>query len=66
VSSDGDSKQRPDGLYVSSAGALMNANRKRINDLAIKSRLPSMQQGTLSRGARARADYAELGGTDCG
>jgi putative tryptophan/tyrosine transport system substrate-binding protein len=37
-------KQLPDGLYVSSAGALMNANRKRINDLAIKSRLPSMQQ----------------------
>ena len=34
----------PDGLYVSSAGSLMNANRKRINDLAIKNRLPSMQQ----------------------
>jgi putative tryptophan/tyrosine transport system substrate-binding protein len=46
-------KQRPDGLYVSSAGALMNANRKRINDLAIKSRLPSMQQSI---------DFVEAGG----
>jgi len=45
--------QRPDGLYVSSAGALMNANRKRINDLAIKSRLPSMQQSI---------DFVEAGG----
>ena len=32
-------KQRPDGLYVS-AGPLMNANRKRIADFALKSRLP--------------------------
>ena len=46
-------KPRPDGLYVSSAGALMNANRKRIADLAIKSRLPSMQQGL---------DFVEAGG----
>ena len=35
------SKQRPDGLYVP-RGSLMNANRKRIADLALKSRLPSM------------------------
>jgi putative ABC transport system substrate-binding protein len=33
-------KQRADGLYVS-GGALMNANRKRIADFALKSRLPS-------------------------
>jgi putative ABC transport system substrate-binding protein len=31
----------------------MNANRKRINDLAIKNRLPSMQQSK---------DFAEAGG----
>lgn len=55
-------KQRPDALYVSSAGALMNANRNRINDLIIKSRLPSMQQnmdfveagGLMSYGPRSR------------
>ena len=35
------SKQRPDGLYVP-GGPLMNANRKRIADFALKSRLPSM------------------------
>jgi putative tryptophan/tyrosine transport system substrate-binding protein len=46
-------KQLPDGLYVSSAGSLMNANRKRINDLAIKNRLPSMQQSK---------DFVEAGG----
>ncbi|HSE85251.1 MAG TPA: ABC transporter substrate-binding protein [Candidatus Binatia bacterium] len=34
-------KQRPDGLYVPTGG-LMNANRKRIAGLALKSRLPSM------------------------
>ena len=34
-------KQRPDGLYVS-GGPLMAANRKRIADFALKSRLPSM------------------------
>ena len=34
-------KQRPDGLYVG-GGALMYPNRKRIADLALKSRLPSM------------------------
>ena len=35
------SKERPDGLYVLS-GPLMNANQKRIADLALKSRLPSV------------------------
>jgi len=34
-------KQRPDGLYVP-GGSLMFANRKRIADFALKSRLPSM------------------------
>jgi putative ABC transport system substrate-binding protein len=56
-------KERPDGLYVSSAGALMNANRKRVNDLAIKNRLPAMQQskefveagGLMSYGADTAA-----------
>ena len=35
-------KQRPDGLYLLGAGALMRANQKRIVDFALKSRLPSM------------------------
>ena len=35
------SKWRPDGLYVL-GGGLMNANRKRIEDFAVRSRLPSM------------------------
>ncbi|MDH3445420.1 MAG: ABC transporter substrate-binding protein, partial [Deltaproteobacteria bacterium] len=36
-------KQRPDGLYVPGSGApLTTANRKRIVDFALKSRLPSM------------------------
>ena len=35
-------KERPDGLYVPGGGQLMNANRKRIADLALKSRLPSV------------------------
>ena len=34
-------KQRPDGLYVTGS-PLMGANRKRIVDFALKSRLPSM------------------------
>jgi putative ABC transport system substrate-binding protein len=34
-------KQRPDGVYVLGT-ALINANQKRIVDLALKSRLPSM------------------------
>ena len=35
------SKQRPDGLYVPAAGALMRTNEKRIVGFALKSRLPS-------------------------
>ena len=35
------SKQRPDGLYVTGS-PLMYANRKRIADFALKSRLPSI------------------------
>jgi putative ABC transport system substrate-binding protein len=62
------SKPRPDGLYVSSAGGLMNANRKRINDLAIKNRLPAMQQskdfveagGLLSYGADTAESYRRV------
>jgi putative ABC transport system substrate-binding protein len=46
-------KERPDGLYVPGGGQLMNANRKRITDLALKSRLPSVY------GTR---EYVEAGG----
>jgi putative tryptophan/tyrosine transport system substrate-binding protein len=35
-------KQRPDGLYVISAGVVMRPNRKRIAGFALKSRLPSV------------------------
>jgi len=35
-------KQRPDGLYVSGGGPLMNANQKRTAGFALKNRLPSM------------------------
>ena len=35
------SKQRPDGLYVAGS-PLISANRKRIADFALKSRLPSV------------------------
>jgi putative ABC transport system substrate-binding protein len=35
-------KQRPDGLYVPASGPIMAANRKRIADFALKSRLPSV------------------------
>ncbi len=56
-------KQRPDGLYVSSAGRLMRGNRKRIVGFALNSRLPSLYQnrdfvdagGLMSYGA----DFAE-------
>ena len=54
-------KQRPDGLYVS-GGPLMAANRKRIADFALKTRLPSMYSsreavdvgGLMSYGADER------------
>jgi len=45
-------KERPDGLYVSVA-QLMNANQKRIADLALKSRLPSMYN---------RREFVDAGG----
>src|SRR5215813_5871624 len=35
-------KQRPDGLYALSAGAVMRPNEKRIAGFALKSRLPSV------------------------
>jgi ABC-type uncharacterized transport system substrate-binding protein len=35
-------KQRPDGLYVPGGGQLINANQRKIADLALKSRLPSV------------------------
>ncbi|HET8563081.1 MAG TPA: ABC transporter substrate-binding protein, partial [Candidatus Binatia bacterium] len=35
-------KQRPDGLYVITAGPLMRPNQKRIAGFALKSRLPSV------------------------
>jgi len=37
-------KQRSVGLYVSAAGSVLRANRKRIVGLALKSRLPSMYE----------------------
>ena len=45
-------KERPDGLYVIS-GPLMRDNRKRIVDLALKSRLPSVYNNT---------EYVDAGG----
>jgi putative ABC transport system substrate-binding protein len=35
-------KQRPDGLYVITAGPVMRPNENRIADFALKSRFPSM------------------------
>ncbi len=56
-------KQRPDGLYVSSAGSVLRGNRKRVVGFALNSRLPSLYQnrdfvdagGLMSYGA----DFAE-------
>ena len=45
-------KQRPDGLFVTGS-PLMGANRKRIADFALKSRLPSMVTDK---------DYVDAGG----
>jgi putative ABC transport system substrate-binding protein len=61
------SKQRPDGLYVTS-GPLMNANGKRIAGWALKSRLPSVYSrresveagGLMSYGADAAASYRRV------
>jgi putative tryptophan/tyrosine transport system substrate-binding protein len=47
-------KDRPDGLYVITAGRLMRANVKRIADFALKSRLPSVH------GSRGDVDVGGL------
>jgi putative tryptophan/tyrosine transport system substrate-binding protein len=56
-------KQRPDGLYVL-GGPLLNANGKRIADLALKSRLPSMYNDGVAVDAGGLlyygADQAEM------
>jgi putative ABC transport system substrate-binding protein len=60
-------KQRPDGLYVF-PGPQMLANRKRIADFALKSRLPSMYVsreyvdagGLMSYGADAAESYRRV------
>jgi putative tryptophan/tyrosine transport system substrate-binding protein len=61
-------KQRPDGLYVPGGGQVMNANQKRIADLALKSRLPSMYgtreyveaDGLMSYGADQADSYRRV------
>jgi len=61
------SKERQDGLYVLQ-GPLMNANQKRIVDLALKSRLPSMYSnraavdagGLMSYGADLAESYRRV------
>ena len=61
-------KQRPDGLYVLGAGALMRANQKRIAGFALKSRLPSMYSsreaveagGLMSYGADLADSYRRV------
>ena len=56
-------KQRPDGVYVL-GGPLLNVNGKRIADLALKSRLPSMYNDRASVDAGGLlyygADQAEM------
>ncbi len=59
-------KQRPDGLYVTGS-PLMGANRKRIADFAIKSRLPSVSSrayvdagGLMSYGADLADSYRRV------
>ena len=62
------SKERPNGLYVSGGSPRMMANRKRIADLALKSRLPSMYQnrefvdagGLMSYGADEADSYRRV------
>ena len=39
-------KQRPDGLYVTTAGPPMRGNQKRIVSFALKSRLPSVYENS--------------------
>ncbi len=51
-------KQRPDGLYVLGAGALMAANRKRIVGFALKNQLPSMSGSKEAVEAGGLASYS--------
>ena len=61
------SKERPDGLY-NTGSPLMGANRKRIADFAIKSRLPSVSSrayevdagGLMSYGADLADSYRRV------
>jgi putative ABC transport system substrate-binding protein len=56
-------KQRPDGLYVSGAGAVLRANRKLVVGFALKSRLPSVYENREAVDAGGLmyygADFAE-------
>ena len=52
-------KQRPDGLYVTGS-PLMGANRKRIADFAIKSRLPSVSSRAYVDAGGLMSDGADL------
>jgi ABC-type uncharacterized transport system substrate-binding protein len=61
-------KQRPDGLYVITAGGVMRPNRKRIAGFALKSRLPSVYAsretveagGLMSYGADLADSYRRV------
>jgi len=61
-------KQRPDGLYVITAGPVMRPNQKRIVDFALKSRLPSLYSsrgnveagGLMSYGADDTESYRRV------
>jgi putative ABC transport system substrate-binding protein len=50
-------KQRPDGLYVPATGPLMAANRQRITNFALKSRLPSLYNGRAAVDAGGLMSY---------
>src|SRR5262245_899823 len=50
-------KQRPDGLYVLTAGPVMRPNQKRIVGFALKSRLPSTYIGRASVEAGGLMSY---------
>ena len=61
-------KQRPDGLYVASAGPLMRPNGKRIAGFALKSQLPAVYSsrehveagGLMSYGADLADSYRRV------
>jgi putative ABC transport system substrate-binding protein len=61
-------KQRPDGLYVTTAGGVMGVNLKRIVGFALKSRLPSVYGrreaveagGLMSYGADLAESYRRV------